>query len=95
MNKETDLLMETKQRFLFNHLKKMNIMSEAMFNNLVQFSVFKPLSLLNGPDTRGDRSNRGHIHYINQQQKTFHVVVSKGGTNLIKFFEDVVGVEMI
>ncbi|CAI8850228.1 hypothetical protein EMIT074MI3_20210 [Bacillus licheniformis] len=35
----------------------------------------------------------GHIHYINQLHNTFHVVDSKGDTNLIKF-EDIVGVEM-
>ncbi|MGV2546984.1 YolD-like family protein [Bacillus licheniformis] len=35
----------------------------------------------------------GQIHYINQLQKTFHVMDSKGDTNLFKF-EDIVGVEM-
>ncbi len=94
MNKEIDLLMETKQRFLFNHLKKMNIISEAMeFSNPVQFSVFKPLPLLNGPETGEIVQIEGHIHYINQLRKLFHVVDSKGDTNLIKF-EDVVSVEI-
>ncbi|MED1218816.1 YolD-like family protein [Bacillus paralicheniformis] len=86
--------METKQRFLFNHLKKMNIISEAMeFSNPVQFSVFKPLPLLNGPETGEIVQIEGHIHYINQLRKLFHVVDSKGDTNLIKF-EDVVSVEI-
>ena len=68
--------------------------SEAMeFNNQVQFSVFKPLPMLNGPETGEIVQIEGHIHYINQLKKTFHVVDSKGDTNLIKF-EDVVGVEM-
>ncbi|MFP7276023.1 YolD-like family protein [Bacillus paralicheniformis] len=68
--------------------------SEAMeFNNPVQFSVFKPLPLLNGPETGEIVQIEGHIHYINQLHKTFHVLDSKGDTNLIKF-EDIVDVEM-
>ncbi|MPQ25101.1 YolD-like family protein [Bacillus paralicheniformis] len=70
------------------------VIREAMgFNNQVRFSVFKPLPMLNGPETGEIVQIEGNIHYINQQQKTFHVVDSKGGTNLIKF-EDVVGVEI-
>ncbi|MCY9280852.1 YolD-like family protein [Bacillus haynesii] len=70
------------------------IISEAMaFNNPVQFSVFKPLPMLNGPETGEIVQIEGHIHYINQLHKLFHVVDSKGDTNLIKF-EDVVGVEI-
>ena len=69
------------------------IISEAMeLNNQVQFSVFKPLPMLNGPETGEIVQIEGHIHYINQLRKLFHVVDSKGDTNLIKF-EDVVGVE--
>jgi len=68
--------------------------SEAMeFNNSVQFSVFKPLPMLNGPETGEIVQIEGHIHYINQIHKVFHVVDSKGDTNLIKF-EDVVGIEI-
>lgn len=68
--------------------------SEAMeFNNSVQFSVFKPLPMLNGPETGEIVQIEGHIHYINQLRKLFHVVDSKGDTNLIKF-EDVVSVEI-
>ncbi|QBR22286.1 YolD-like family protein [Bacillus licheniformis] len=70
------------------------IISEAMeFNNPVLFSVFKPLPMLNGPETGEIVQIEGHIHYINQLKKTFYVVDSKGDTNLIKF-EDVVGVEI-
>ncbi|MED1659615.1 YolD-like family protein [Bacillus licheniformis] len=70
------------------------IISEAMeFNNPVLFSVFKPLPMLNGPETGEIVQIEGHIHYINQQRKLFHVVDSKGDTNLIKF-EDVIGVEI-
>ncbi|MED2945543.1 YolD-like family protein [Bacillus swezeyi] len=70
------------------------IISEAMeFNNTVQFSVFKPVSFLNGAETGEIVQIEGHIHYINQQRKVFHVVDSKGDTNFIKF-EDVVGVEL-
>jgi|GEM_PF-364638 len=70
------------------------IISEAMeFNNPVRFSVFKPLPLLNGPETGEIIQIEGHIHYINQLQKTLHVVDSKGDTNFIKF-KDIVGVEM-
>ncbi|OLQ49680.1 hypothetical protein BHT95_21470 [Bacillus paralicheniformis] len=70
------------------------IISEAMeFNNPVQFSVFKQLPMLNGPETGEIVQIEGHIHYINQLRKLFHVVDSKGDTNLIKF-EDIVGVEM-
>ncbi len=70
------------------------IISEAMeFNNPVQFSVFKPLPMLNGPETGEIVQIEGHIHYINQLRKLFHVVDSKGDTNLIKF-EDIVGVEL-
>ncbi|KAA0840126.1 MULTISPECIES: YolD-like family protein [Bacillus] len=70
------------------------IISEAMeFNKPVRFSVFKPLPMLNGSETGAIIQIEGNIHYINQQQKTFHVVDSKGDTNLIKF-EDVVGVEI-
>ncbi|MEC0633368.1 YolD-like family protein [Bacillus haynesii] len=70
------------------------IISEAMeLNNPVLFSVFKPLPMLNGPETGEIVQIEGHIHYINQIRKMFLVVDSKGDTNLIKF-EDVVGVEM-
>lgn len=70
------------------------IISEAMeFNHPVQFSVFKLLPMLNGPETGEIVQIEGHIHYINQLRKLFHVVDSKGDTNLIKF-EDVVGVKM-
>lgn len=70
------------------------IISEAMeFSNPVQFSVFKPLPFLNGAETGEIIYIEGEIHYINQIRKVFHVVDSKGDTNLIKF-EDVVGVEM-
>ncbi|NUJ17697.1 YolD-like family protein [Bacillus glycinifermentans] len=70
------------------------IISEAMeFNNPVQFSVFKPLPMLNGPETGEIVQIEGHIHYINQLRKLFHVVDSKGDTNLIKF-EDIVGLEL-
>ncbi|EWH20760.1 YolD-like family protein [Bacillus haynesii] len=70
------------------------IISEAMeFSNPVQFSVFKPLPMLNGPETGEIVQIEGHIHYINQLRKLFHVMDSKGDTSLIKF-EDVVGVEM-
>ncbi|MCY9152509.1 YolD-like family protein [Bacillus haynesii] len=70
------------------------IISEAMeFNNPVQFSVFKPLQMLNGPETGEIVQIEGHIHCINQLQKLFHVVDSKGDTNLIKF-EDIVNAEL-
>ncbi|MGG1238488.1 YolD-like family protein [Bacillus sonorensis] len=70
------------------------VICEAMeFNSTVQFSVFKPLPFLNGADTGEIVQIEGHIHYINQIRKFFHVVDSKGDTNLIKF-EDVVGVEI-
>ncbi|GIN75043.1 MULTISPECIES: YolD-like family protein [Bacillus] len=70
------------------------VISEAMeLNNPVQFSVFKPLPMLNGPETGEIVQIEGHIHYINQLRELFHVVDSKGDTSLIKF-EDVVGVEM-
>ncbi|TWN77105.1 hypothetical protein CHCC20494_1168 [Bacillus licheniformis] len=70
------------------------IISEAMeFNNPVQFSVFKPLPMLNGPETGEIVQIEGHIHYINQLRRLFHVVDSKGDTNLIKF-EDIVEVEL-
>ncbi|MED1740845.1 YolD-like family protein [Bacillus swezeyi] len=70
------------------------IISEAMeFNNTVQFSVFKPPPLLNGPETGEIIYIEGKIHYINQQRKLFHVMDLKGDTNFIKF-EDVVGAEM-
>ncbi len=70
------------------------IISEAMeFNNPVQFSVFKPLPLLNGPEAGEIVQIVGCIHYINQFKKTFHVVDSKGDTNLIKF-ENVVDIEI-
>ncbi|MEK5097062.1 YolD-like family protein [Bacillus sp. FSL W8-0848] len=70
------------------------VICEAMeFNSTVQFSVFKPLPFLNGADTGEIVQIEGHIHYINQIRKVFHVVDSKGDTNLIKF-EDVVGVEI-
>lgn len=69
------------------------IISEAMeFNHPLWFSVFKPLPLLNGPETGEIIQIEGHIHYINQLQKTLHVVDSKGDTNFIKF-EDVVKVK--
>ncbi|MFC1285455.1 YolD-like family protein [Bacillus paralicheniformis] len=70
------------------------IISEATeFNNPVQFSVFKPLPMLNGPETGKIVQIEGHIHYINQLRKLFHVVDLKGDTNLIKL-EDIVDVEM-
>ncbi|QHZ49084.1 YolD-like family protein [Bacillus sp. NSP9.1] len=70
------------------------VISEAMeFNNPVQFSVFKQLPMLNGPETGEIIYIEGKIHYINQLRKVFHVVDSKGDTNLINF-EDVVGVKM-
>ncbi|KAA6447845.1 YolD-like family protein [Bacillus swezeyi] len=70
------------------------VISEAMeFNKTVQFSVFKPLPFLNGAETGEIIYIEGKIHYINQQRKLFHVMDSKGDTNLIKF-EDVVGVEL-
>ncbi|TWL05199.1 hypothetical protein CHCC20323_3103 [Bacillus licheniformis] len=70
------------------------VISEAMeLNNPVQFSVFKPLPMLNGPETGEIVQIEGHIHYINQLRELFHVVDSKGDTSLIKF-GDVVGVEM-
>lgn len=62
-------------------------------NTPVQFAVFKPLTFLNGAETGEIIYIEGEIHYINQIRKVFHVVDSKGDTNLIKF-EDVVGVEM-
>ncbi|TWL46206.1 hypothetical protein CHCC15543_4477 [Bacillus licheniformis] len=69
--------------------------SEAMeFNSTVQFSIFKSLPFLNGPDTGEIIQIEGHIHYINQICKVFHVVDSKGDTHLIKF-EDVIGVSQI
>lgn len=68
-------------------IKNGMVISEAMF------SVFKPLPKLNGPENGEIVQIEGNIHYINQQQKTFHIVDSKGDTNLIKF-EDVVGVEI-
>ncbi|WPP35370.1 YolD-like family protein [Bacillus sonorensis] len=70
------------------------VICEAMeFNSPVRFAVFKPLPFLNGADTGEIIYIEGKIHYINQIRKVFHVVNSKGDTNLIKF-EDVVGVEM-
>ncbi|WP_456282928.1 YolD-like family protein [Bacillus sp. JZ34] len=70
------------------------IKSEAMeFNNPVQFSLFKPMPMLNGPETGEIVQIEGHIHYINQLRKLFHVVDSKRDTNLIKF-EDVVDIEI-
>lgn len=70
------------------------VISEAMeFNYPVQFSVFKPLPFLNGADTGEIIQIEGHIHYINQIRKVFHVVDSKGDTNFIKF-EAVFGVKM-
>ncbi|MCY8663729.1 YolD-like family protein [Bacillus haynesii] len=69
------------------------VICEAMeFNSPVQFSVFKPLPFLNGAETGEIIYIEGKIHYINQIRKVFHVVDSKGDTNLIKF-EDVVGVK--
>ncbi|WP_227005620.1 YolD-like family protein [Bacillus paralicheniformis] len=59
-------------------------MSEAMFNNPVQFSVFKPLPMLNGPENGAIIQAEGQNHYINQLRKLFHVIDSKGDTNLIK-----------
>ncbi|MCY8141925.1 YolD-like family protein [Bacillus haynesii] len=71
------------------------VISEAMeFNHPVQFSVLKPLPMLNGPETGEIVQIEGHIHYINQLRKLFHVVDSKGDTNLIKF-EDVVEIQTI
>nr|WP_315898295.1 YolD-like family protein [Bacillus licheniformis] len=62
------------------------IISEAMeFNNPVQFSVFKPLPMLNGPETGEIIYIEGKIHYINQIRKVFHGVDSRGDTNFIKF----------
>nr|WP_256700682.1 YolD-like family protein [Bacillus paralicheniformis] len=50
------------------------IISEAMeFNNPVRFSVFKPLPMLNGPETGEIIQTEGHIHYINQLRKLFNV----------------------
>ncbi|MDU0073252.1 YolD-like family protein [Bacillus sp. FSL M8-0052] len=70
------------------------IICEAMeYNTPVQFAVFKPLPFLNGADTGEIIYIEGKIHYINQIRKVFHVMDSKGDTNLIKF-EDVVGVVM-
>lgn len=70
------------------------VICEAMeYNTPVQFAVFKPSPFLNGADTGEIVQIEGHIHYINQIRKVFHVVDSKGDTNIIKF-EDVVGVEM-
>ncbi|MGG3067773.1 YolD-like family protein [Bacillus glycinifermentans] len=70
------------------------VICEAMeFNSPVQFSVFKPLPFLNGAETMEIIYIEGEIHYINQIRKVFHVVDSKGDTNLIKF-EGVAGVEM-
>lgn len=70
------------------------VICEAMeYNTPVQFAVFKPAPFLNGADTGEIVQIEGHIHYINQIRKVFHVVDSKGDTNIIKF-EDVVGVEM-
>ncbi|WP_254115392.1 YolD-like family protein [Bacillus haynesii] len=70
------------------------IISESMeFNTQVQFTIFKPLPFLNGADTGELINIEGKIHYINHIRKVFHVVDSKGDTNLIKF-EDVVGVEI-
>ncbi|MCD2370827.1 YolD-like family protein [Bacillus sp. BS3(2021)] len=41
------------------------VISEAMeFNNPVQFSVFKPLPMLNGPETGEIVQIEGYIHYI-------------------------------
>ncbi|MDU0070016.1 MULTISPECIES: YolD-like family protein [Bacillus] len=69
------------------------VICEAMeFNMPVQFAVFKPLPFLNGADTGEIIYIEGKIHYINQIRKVFHVVDSKGDTNLIKF-ENVVGIE--
>ncbi|OJT67030.1 YolD-like family protein [Bacillus licheniformis] len=69
--------------------------SEAMeFNNPVLFSVFKQLPMLNGPENGEIVQIEGHIHYINQLKKTFHVVDSKRDTNLIKF-EEVVEIQTI
>ncbi|MCY8002490.1 YolD-like family protein [Bacillus haynesii] len=71
------------------------IISEAMeLNTQVQFTIFKPLPFLNGVDTGELINIEGKIHYINHIRKVFHVVDSKGDTNLIKF-EDVVGIEQI
>ncbi|OMI06417.1 hypothetical protein BVL54_21645 [Bacillus paralicheniformis] len=70
------------------------VIREAMeFNNQVQFTIFKPLPFLNGAETGELINIKGKIHYINHIRTTFHVVDSKGDTNLIKF-EDVVGVEI-
>lgn len=70
------------------------VISEAMeFNHPVQFSVFKSLPMLNVPETGEIIHIEGHIHYINQLRKLFHVMDLKGDTNLIKF-EDVVGMKM-
>ncbi|KKB73763.1 YolD-like family protein [Bacillus glycinifermentans] len=70
------------------------VICEAMeFNSPVQFAVFKPLPFLNGAETGEIIRIEGHIHYINQLRKVFHVVDSKGDINSIKF-EDVVGIEM-
>ncbi|MED1024621.1 YolD-like family protein [Bacillus licheniformis] len=69
------------------------IISEAMeFNTQLQFTIFKPLPFLNGADTGELINIEGKIHYINHIRKVFHVVDSKGDTNLIKF-EDIVKVE--
>ncbi|MED1742188.1 YolD-like family protein [Bacillus swezeyi] len=71
------------------------VICEAMeFNSTVQFTVFKPLPFLNGAETGELINIEGKIQYINQLRKLFHVVDSKGDTNLIKF-EDVVEVSRI
>ncbi|MEC1427906.1 YolD-like family protein [Bacillus sonorensis] len=69
------------------------VICEAMeFNSAVQFSVFKTLPFLNGAETGEIIYIEGKIHYINQIRKVFHVVDSKGDTNLINF-EDVVDIK--
>ncbi|TWK37677.1 hypothetical protein CHCC20348_4443 [Bacillus paralicheniformis] len=49
--------------------------------------------MLNGPETGKIVQIEGHIHYINQLRKLFHVVDSKGDTNFFIKFEDVVSVK--
>lgn len=69
------------------------VICEAMeCNTPVQFAIFEPLPFLNGVEMGEVIYIEGKIHYINQTRKVFHVVDSKGDTNLIKF-EDVVGVK--
>ena len=70
------------------------VICEAMeYNTPVQFAVFKQLPFLNGAETGEIIYIEGKIHYINQIRKVFHVVDSKGDTNLIEF-EDIISIEL-